>query len=215
MWVVCIWIECVLAFLGSQLVPWDFYHLRMWVGNVLSHVCLSVHLAIHLPVCLSVQARTFESFHIGTSFLVWRYILTISSSSLSIKVIRSRSCTNSFCLLILTCYSFICGYRSLIRSRSHIGTKVTYRGQYQGQIKVIFIKCVLVFLKCSNFGNTVKLSQSGNNLGLFRFVCEKIVSWNGVSCMGRISRSRSNHGHFKERCSYAGGLHLNQMYSCF
>ena len=48
------------------------------------------------------------------------------------------------CLLILTCYSFLCGYRSLIRSS-------------QGQITFIF----------------------------------------------------------KERCSYAGGLHLNQMRSCF
>ena len=43
-----------------------------------------------LSMCLSVQAITFEALHIGTSFLVWRYILTISRSSLSIKVIGSR-----------------------------------------------------------------------------------------------------------------------------
>ena len=37
------------------------------------------------------------------------------------------------CLLILTCYSFVCGYRSLIRS--HIKVKVTHHSQ--GQSKVI------------------------------------------------------------------------------
>ena len=51
----------------------------MRVGKVFDRVCLSV--------CLSAQAITFEPLHIGTSCLVWRYILTISSSSLSIKVI--------------------------------------------------------------------------------------------------------------------------------
>ena len=42
-------------------------------------------------MCPSVQAITFESLHIETSFLVWKYIFTISRSSLSIKVIGSRS----------------------------------------------------------------------------------------------------------------------------
>ena len=58
----------------------------MWVGNVFSHVCLSVRLSVHLSVCPSLclcvclfQAITFETLHIGTSFLLWRYILTISS----------------------------------------------------------------------------------------------------------------------------------------
>ena len=60
-----------------------FYHLHMWVGHIFGHVCLSVF--------LSVQAITFEPLDIETSFLVWRYILTISRSSLSIKVIGSRS----------------------------------------------------------------------------------------------------------------------------
>ena len=57
--------------------------------------------------------------------------------------------------LISTCYSFVCAYRPLIRSRSHIKVKVTHQGQ--DQIEVIL----------------------------------------------------------KERYSYAGGLHLNQMRSCF
>ena len=42
-------------------------------------------------MCPSVQALTFKLLHIETSFLVCRYIFTISKSSLSIKVIRSRS----------------------------------------------------------------------------------------------------------------------------
>ena len=40
-----------------------------------------------MSVCLSVWAITFEGVDIETSFLVWCYILTISTSSLSIKVI--------------------------------------------------------------------------------------------------------------------------------
>ena len=88
-----------------------FYHPHMRVGNVsvmavcLSvcvSVCLSVCLCVCLSVCLSVcvtvcpsvcisvQALTSEPLHIETSLLVYRYIFTISRSSLSIKVIRSR-----------------------------------------------------------------------------------------------------------------------------
>ena len=117
---------------------------------------------------LSVQAITFEPLDIETSFLVCRYILTISH--LSIKVIgsRSRSYEKNACfiyfnllilcmlqqvitkvkvthegeghikvkvkissslqtlckiLLILTYY--VCGYRSSIRSMSHMKVKVT------------------------------------------------------------------------------------------
>ena len=99
-----------------------FYHPRMLVGNVFHRVCLF----ICPSVCLSVQTITFEPLHIGTSFMVWRYILTISRSSLSIKVIgsSSRSCAKNDYLLISTCYSFVCGYRSLIRSRSLIKVEV-------------------------------------------------------------------------------------------
>ena len=69
----------------------SFYHPRMRVGNVFGHVCLCVCLCVCLSVFLSVQAITFEPLDIETSFLVCRYILTISRSSLSIKVIGSRS----------------------------------------------------------------------------------------------------------------------------
>ena len=47
-----------------------------------------------LSVCLSVQAITSELLKLGTSFLVYGYILTISRKSLHIKVIRSRSNEN-------------------------------------------------------------------------------------------------------------------------
>ena len=85
-----------------------FYHPHMQVGNVFSHGCVSVCLCVCLSVCLSVcvtvclsdrqcpsvcisvQALTSEPLHIETSLLAYRYIFTISRSSLSIKVIRSR-----------------------------------------------------------------------------------------------------------------------------
>ena len=52
-------------------------------GNVfIVSVCVSV--------CLSVQAITFEAVDTEISLLAWWYILTISRSSLSIKVIGSR-----------------------------------------------------------------------------------------------------------------------------
>ena len=67
------------------------YHPRMRVGNAFGHVCLCVCVSVCVSVFLSVQAITFESLDIETSFLVCRYILTISRSSLSIKVMGSRS----------------------------------------------------------------------------------------------------------------------------
>ena len=71
-------------------------------------------------VCPSVQAITFEPLHLETSFLLCRYILTISRPGLSIKVIGPRSMSyeknDNFTYLWL---------QSLIRSRSHIKVKVT------------------------------------------------------------------------------------------
>ena len=49
-------------------------------------VCVSVCMSVCVPVCL-----VLEWVDIETSFLVWCYILTISRSSLSIKVIGSMS----------------------------------------------------------------------------------------------------------------------------
>ena len=103
-----------------------------------------------MSVCLSVQTITFEKLHIGSSFLVWRYILTISRSSLSIKVIgsRSRSCAKNDYLLISTCYSCVC-YRLSIRSRSHTKVKVTKRVQGQIKVKVISRRDAVMRVVCS------------------------------------------------------------------
>ena len=57
-------------------------------------VCVSVCLAVHLSVCVSVQAITLELLEVGASSLVHAYIFTISRSSLSTKVIGSRSRSN-------------------------------------------------------------------------------------------------------------------------
>ena len=79
----------------------------MRVGNVFSYVCVCVCVSVSVCLCvcvsvfLSVQAITFEPFDTETSFLLCRYILTISRSSLSIKVIGSRSCEKK--ILISTC----------------------------------------------------------------------------------------------------------------
>ena len=48
-------------------------------------------MSVCLSLCLSVQAITFEPIHMKISFLICWYILTISRSGLSIKVIGSRS----------------------------------------------------------------------------------------------------------------------------
>ena len=125
------------------------------VVSVCPSVCPSVCQSVCLSVCLSVQTITFEPLHIGTSFLVWRYILTISRSSLSIKVIRSRSrsCAKNDYLLISTCYSFVCTYRPLIRSRSHIKVKVTYQGQDHTSRSRSHIKVKVKSRSTSNLGH--------------------------------------------------------------
>ena len=63
---------------------------------------------------MSVRAIPFEGIDIETSFLVWWYILTISRSSLSIKVISWKM------LILLPGHQFNFG---LIcpRSRSYLG----------------------------------------------------------------------------------------------
>ena len=87
-------------------------------------------MSVCLSVCPPVQTITFELFDVEASFLVCRYILTISRSSLSIKVIGSRSNEKKMIILLIsTCESSVYGYRSLMRSRSHIKVKVTSRSK--------------------------------------------------------------------------------------
>ena len=96
----------------------------MWVGNVFGHVCLCVCLSVFL----SVQAKTFEPLDIETSFLVCRYILTISRSSLSIKVIGSRSYEKNDSFTYFN-FLILCMWLQVINK-----VKVTHQGQ--GHIKV-------------------------------------------------------------------------------
>ena len=91
---------------------------------------MSVRVSVCLSVCPSVQAITFEPFHIETSFLVWRHIFTTSRSSLSIKVIGSRSRSyeknDNFSYFNM---SILCIWLQVINE-----VKVTHQGE--GYIKV-------------------------------------------------------------------------------
>ena len=116
-------------------------------------VCLSVCVSVCLCVCLSVwvclsvflsvQAITFEPLNIETSFLVCRYIFTISRSGLSIKVIRSRSRSYEknniftyFNLLIL------CMWPKVINK-----VKITHQGQGHIKVKVKYLLPFLLYVK--------------------------------------------------------------------
>ena len=55
-----------------------YYHPRMRIGKNFSRGCLSF------------RAITFQLLQLGMSFLVNKYILTISRSSFNIRVIGSR-----------------------------------------------------------------------------------------------------------------------------
>ena len=122
---------CNITGLGNPI----YYHPRMRVGNVFSHVCLSVF--------LSVKATTFELLDIETSFLVCRYILTISRSSLSIKVIGSRSRSyeknDSF-----TYFNFLilCMWPKVINE-----VKVTHQAEGHIKVKVKYLLPFQLYVK--------------------------------------------------------------------
>ena len=78
---------------------------------------MSVYLCVFVSVYISVQAITFEFLYIETSFLVYRYIFTISRYQSHMRKTVSFTYFN-----MLIFYIF---YRSLIWSRSHIKFKVT------------------------------------------------------------------------------------------
>ena len=85
-------------------------------------------LCVCLSVFLSVQAITFELVHIETSFLVCRYVFTISRSSLSIKVIGSRSYDKNDNFTYFNMLIF-CTWLQVIN-------KVKFTHQGEGHIKV-------------------------------------------------------------------------------
>ena len=98
---------------------WINYYPRMRVGNVFGHVCLSVCLSVCVSVCSGYNFWTalHRNFILGQ---VW------VSRSLGQGQGHMRK---KIVLLISTSYSFVCGYRSLIRSRSHIKVQVTSRSK--------------------------------------------------------------------------------------
>ena len=85
-----------------------------------------------IRVCLSAQVVTFEPLQLGISFLVYKYILTISKSSLGIKVIGSRS-NKKWHFLNLT-FTSVCLYstKTYLKGQGHLKVKVTH---CEGQIK--------------------------------------------------------------------------------
>ena len=93
-------------------------------------MCVCVCVCVCVSVFLSLQAITFELLDIETSFLVCRYILTTSRSSLSIKVIGSRSRSyeknDSFSYFN---FLILCMWLQVINK-----VKVTHQGE--GHIKV-------------------------------------------------------------------------------
>ena len=75
-------------------------------------------------MCLSVLTIPFDPLHIGTSFLVWRYILTISRSRLSIMSLGQG--TGHVQKMIIYLFQFVI---SLCFLQSINKVKVTYQGQ--------------------------------------------------------------------------------------
>ena len=119
--------------------------------------CLSICLFVCLSVSLSVQAITFEPLDIETSFLVYWYILTISKSSLSIKVIGSRSrlyekndSFTYFNLLILCMWPKVINKVKVThQGEGHIKVKVKYLHPFKFYIAHTLCKRVVcIRLKC-------------------------------------------------------------------
>ena len=144
--------------------------------SVCLSVCVSVCLCVCLSVFLSVQAITYEPLDIETSFLVCRYILTISRSSLSIKVIGSRSRSyeknDSF-----TYFNFLilCMWLQVINK-----VKVTHQGEGHIKFKVKYLhpfkfyvahalckRVVCIRLKCYLLLDKLEMQHQSNS-------CEKM-----------------------------------------
>ena len=113
-----------------------------------------------LSVFLSVQAITFEPLDIETSFLAYKYILTISRSSLSIKVIGSRSRSyeknDSFTYFnfLILCISLqvINKVKVTHQGEGHIKVKVKYLHPFKFYVAHTLCKrAVCIRLKCYLF----------------------------------------------------------------
>ena len=143
------------------------------VVSVCLSVCLSVCVSVCVSVCPSVcpyfQTITFESLDIETLFLVCRYILTISRSSLSIKVIGSLGQGHMRKNDNFTYFNFLilCMWIQVINK-----VKVTHQGQGHIKIKVKYLhpfnfyvayalykRVVCIRLKCYLFNEVYTFQQ--------------------------------------------------------
>ena len=98
-------------------------------------------LCVCLYAFLSVQAITFEPLYIETSFLVYRYILTISRSSVSIKAIGSRSRSRSYFNLLILCMwlQVINMVKGIYQGEGHIRVKVKISSSFPTLCKFLLI----------------------------------------------------------------------------
>ena len=102
-------------------------------------------------MCPSVQAITFELLHMETSFLVCRYIFIMSRTSLSIKVIGSRSRSYEkndnftyFNMSILCIWlQVINEVKVTLQGEGHIKVKVKYLHVFQFYVAHTFCKRVV------------------------------------------------------------------------
>ena len=125
-------------------------------------------MSVCLSVFLSVHAITFEPLGIETSFLVSRYILTISRLNLSIKVIGSRSRSYEkndnfiyFSLLILCMWlKVINKVKVTHQGEGHIKVKVKYLHPFRFYVAHTLCKRVVcIRLKCYLFSLVFTIGQ--------------------------------------------------------
>ena len=117
-------------------------------------------MSVCLSVCLSVKAITFEPLDIETSFLVCRYILTISRSSLSTWSLGQGQCHISkndsftyFNLLILCMWLQVINQVKVThQGEGHIKVKVNYLHPFKFYVAHTLCKGVVcIRLKCYLF----------------------------------------------------------------
>ena len=106
--------------------------------------CLCVCVSVCVSVCLCVQAITFECLDTETSFLVWWYILTISTLSLSINALGKGQGLFSKMDTKFVCYDLLTVLMWSLRSRSR-----SFHGQ--GNLKVTVIIRSRSFVMCFDF----------------------------------------------------------------
>ena len=140
-------------------------------------------MSVCLCVCVSVQAVTFEPLDIETSFLVCKYILTISRSSLVSRSMgqgqghmRKNDSFTYFNFLILYMWlQVINEVKVTHQGEGHIKIKVKYLHSFKFYVAHTFCKRVVcIQLKCYLF-----------SLWMRRKWCWAILRELGVSDVGR------------------------------